>query len=253
MLFTKAVRMPFQSPKKFLIGWLLSMIPIVNFVTYGYALKCANNTARRKFKLPEWNNFLDLFIKGFLYDIIVFIYFLPTVVISAFFFVSVLRRIFTLPIKAQGLSPEFVINSIKIVAWQFPIMFLTLLILFILTSYIVISAVIHYSRRFNFREAFHISSVLRFAFSKDYFISYIFIALYALLLIFIVELITRPLLFIPFISDISNGFIMFILLITQLSLFGSIYSDNIGEKKKRVKKQNKASKKTKSKRKKKKR
>jgi hypothetical protein len=66
--FAKAFTFPFEDDEwvtKLLIGGILGLIPIVNLVVLGYALRTLKNVADGVEKpLPSWDDFADYFVKG---------------------------------------------------------------------------------------------------------------------------------------------------------------------------------------------
>lgn len=71
--------------KKVLIGGLLSLIPIVGpFYALGYVIEAMKNVIdRRETPLPEvLENFGGKLVKGIMLSIVIFIYFLPFIIIS---------------------------------------------------------------------------------------------------------------------------------------------------------------------------
>lgn len=67
---------------KLLIGTVISLIPIVNFIAIGYAMDVTRNVNNeRETPLPEWNEFGSQFIRGLLAAIIQFIWSLPLLVL----------------------------------------------------------------------------------------------------------------------------------------------------------------------------
>lgn len=63
---------------KILIGGLLSLIPIVNLVVAGYAIKVIKNVVDGVERpLPNWDEFGDLFVKGFMTTLASLIWALP--------------------------------------------------------------------------------------------------------------------------------------------------------------------------------
>lgn len=62
--------------KKILIGGLLMLIPIINFITLGYYIKTLRRGIDGESALPEWDDWGDLFIKGLIVVIVVIIYML---------------------------------------------------------------------------------------------------------------------------------------------------------------------------------
>ncbi len=70
--------------EKVLIGGLLSLIPIVNFIAFGYALRTLKNVAEQKEPaLPEWDDWGQDWIRGLLASIVApVIYAIPLIVMA---------------------------------------------------------------------------------------------------------------------------------------------------------------------------
>lgn len=69
--------------KKVLIGGVLGIIPIVNFVVAGYAMRVLKNVAEGEERpLPEWDDWGGDWVKGALLMVGAFIYGLPAIVVS---------------------------------------------------------------------------------------------------------------------------------------------------------------------------
>ena len=81
MDFGKSFTFPFEDDEwvtKILIGGLLSLIPIVNLVVVGYAIKVIKNVADGVERpLPNWDEFGDLFVKGLMTTLASLIWTLP--------------------------------------------------------------------------------------------------------------------------------------------------------------------------------
>jgi hypothetical protein len=68
---------------KLLIGGILSLIPIVNFVAIGYGLKVLKNVAQGvEQPLPEWSDFGDYFIQGLVSFLGGLVWAIPAIVLS---------------------------------------------------------------------------------------------------------------------------------------------------------------------------
>ena len=71
--------------KKVLIGGVINLIPILNLATSGYFLELIKQVAwRQEVPLPEWSNLGNKWVKGLMFAIIAFIYFLPGLVLMMF-------------------------------------------------------------------------------------------------------------------------------------------------------------------------
>ncbi|HEX6291992.1 MAG TPA: DUF4013 domain-containing protein [Herpetosiphonaceae bacterium] len=68
---------------KVLIGTLISIIPILNFVAIGYTMDTTRNVYHgRDTPLPEWNDFGGQFIRGFLGTVLQFLWGLPLLLLA---------------------------------------------------------------------------------------------------------------------------------------------------------------------------
>ena len=77
-----ALKKPFTDLSKLLIGIAISLVPVVRWVAKGFILECSGlGKSKRLKKMPEWRNFWELFVKGFLSDLILLVYALPAMVI----------------------------------------------------------------------------------------------------------------------------------------------------------------------------
>ena len=76
---------------KILIGGILGLIPIVNFVIYGYQLEVIKNVSQdQDLPLPDWGDFGGKFIKGLMVVIASFIYSLPLILVGIVYFVMMM-------------------------------------------------------------------------------------------------------------------------------------------------------------------
>ncbi len=84
MDYGKSFTYPFEDREwvtKLLIGSLLSVIPFVNFATYGYALRIVKNVADgAEQPLPNWDDLGDYFVKGLVATLGTLVYFLPAII-----------------------------------------------------------------------------------------------------------------------------------------------------------------------------
>jgi len=86
MDFGRAFRFPFGDTNwvsKLLIGTLVSFVPILNFAAIGYVADVTRELAGgRETPLPEWNNFGNLFVRGFKMIVVQLLYALPLLVLA---------------------------------------------------------------------------------------------------------------------------------------------------------------------------
>jgi hypothetical protein len=86
MDFGKAVSFTFDDPdwiKKVVIGGVVTLVPILNFASYGYSIEVTRRVIDGNPQpLPEWDDFGGKFIKGLIYFVIGLVYSLPIVLIA---------------------------------------------------------------------------------------------------------------------------------------------------------------------------
>ncbi len=202
--YKEAFKRPFTNVLKLIIGIILSIIPIVNFIATGYHLECAKTAFTKKFRLPDWKNFGKLFLNGFLAVVISLIYLIPVIIILLIFGISIMKDWF------QGglTSPTQLIN---ILADFRGIIFVGFL-LFILAAYIIPMALVGFIEDGKFGDAFS-KSIFKKAFTGKYFVVWILMGLYTIILGLILG-------FIPFVGGSIAGFITSL---TSFTAIGEVY------------------------------
>lgn len=69
--------------QKLVIGGLVSIVPIVNFASWGWALRALKNiTEGQETPLPDWSDFGEYFVKGLMAFLATLIYSLPIIILS---------------------------------------------------------------------------------------------------------------------------------------------------------------------------
>jgi len=210
MEYKKAILRPFQDWNKFLIGFLLLVVPFLNLITgifvRGYGLDCAKESMKGKNKLPKFE--MNNFIKGLMSIIISIIYILP---------VAVVVLIFGGITGAQAIIYQDFTN-LMIGNMIFGIVLAGLLFLLIL--YILPMALMSYVEKWNFKDAFNLKKVFRKSFNLNYlevilvYVGYVILISFASLIFSII----------PYVgSSIGIGISGYIFIVTGNSLFGEIY------------------------------
>ena len=90
--FGRAFKAPFDDPdwvKKTLFGWLWGVLIVTSPAVTGAMLDYIKSVAHGNERLPEWDNFGDKWVRGFMVYVAAFIYFLPVWVLGAIFLVPV--------------------------------------------------------------------------------------------------------------------------------------------------------------------
>jgi len=140
-----------QNIPSLIIGGLLTIILgiIITSIIQGWFLRCMNSALKNKSKLPNWNNFMDLFKKGFILSIIYLIYIIALAI-------PLLLYVLTLAIP---LLFSEVVPTIAII--------LTIL-LFLLFLYTIPMIEVFYSKNYKFKEAFDLKRIFKKAFTWKY-------------------------------------------------------------------------------------
>ena len=83
--YVEALKRPFSDMKNLAIGSLLGIIPIVNFIVIGFTLLSTGLTEEKvgRDTLPEWKDYVNLFMKGLVSILIGIILFAITFLINS--------------------------------------------------------------------------------------------------------------------------------------------------------------------------
>jgi hypothetical protein len=194
--------------KKILIGGILLIIPIINFIIGGYYIKTLRGSIEGKPGLPEWDDWGDLFVKGLMVAIIGFIYSLIPLIVL---FVSI-GGVITAAIS----SGDFSAASISAIVGGS----LFSVVLMLIVCLVLPMALSIYAKEDSIGAAFRIGEILSRIKSVpgDYIIT--IIVLYALL--FIVNLVAA----IPIIGWVIIIFANFYIALVASKMFGEVYASS---------------------------
>ena len=199
--------------KKVVIGGILGMIPIVNFIVQGYYLKILKGSIENKSGMPEWEDWGNLFIKGLIVFIISIIYMLiPIIVIS----ISVGGAI----LAAVSGGTEAMIAAIGAAAGGLLIAFILMLISLLLLP----MALAIYAKEESFGSAFRFGEIINRIFSN--FGNYILVYLVIIVLGIIVGIITGILNIIPYLGMVIAIFANFYIVAVAANMFGEVYTNS---------------------------
>ena len=192
--------------KKMVIGGLLMLIPIVNFIALGYYIKTMRGGIDGKSGLPEWDDWGNLFVKGLLVIIVVFIYMLIPLAVM---FMSIGGAAIS-SIASGDVSPASIGTIIGGSLLSVFLMFIVWLLLPMALSI--------YAKEDSIGAAFGIGEILSRIKSVigEYIIA--IIVLYALMLI--VSFIAV----IPFIGWVVMIFAHFYVILVAANMFGKVYA-----------------------------
>ena len=229
--YNEAFKKPFTDFKKFIIGVLVSILPIVSWIALGYALESSGLSKHKKKTLPEWKNWGDLFITGLIAKVITLVYYLPAILIATLALFPVagsamgmladdgwtvqqfqtMQRDRDLQIQFETYMQTNAPNFAQLLLPATPWLFLVLLGV-IAAAYLAPMAILSYLKKKNFGSAFHCPTVFKKAGNPKY--------LLAWLAVLIVSIAAYTLLG----RIIFGGAIVyFAMTVIKYSLFGQVY------------------------------
>lgn len=191
-----AVKKPFTDIGKLIIGIIISFIPIVNWIAKGFIIECSGfGKTKKSDKMPKWDNWVDLFIKGFASFAITLIYAIPAILVllsvaglaafslaNTFVGTGISNELMSM--ATSGASQEAIGNLISenlylalptILALA-PMIILGLLLLLV-AVYLAPVAIVNYLKNKKFGKAFDFGYVFKMAFTSKYFVAWIVSAL----------------------------------------------------------------------------
>lgn len=205
-----AFKRPFTDVKKLVIGIVLQLIPIVNFLAFGYQLKCAKTAMEKKFELPEWGDWVNLFVKGLLAIIIAIIYMLPAIIV-----ILIMLGIPVLGLLSQGNIAGLTKNLGEIFTSMLGGIILGGLLLLVALYILPAAIMLFVKNNYSFGSAFKFGEIFGRIFKSDYFIVWIVTMFYSVILMLILSII-------PLLGGAISGFITEV---TSMTLFGELYSE----------------------------
>lgn len=160
MDYQLAIKRPFTDLKKLIIGILLSIIPIVNFLSIGYILESAKLTLSKKNNLPEWNNWGGLFWHGLLGLVISAIFMLPAIIVGvAGVGAGILKGLITSSVL-EGLET----GGPMIIAAG---------LLLLVSAYLLPAATLMFIQKWKFADAFKFGDMLKKVATSKYLVAWL--------------------------------------------------------------------------------
>ncbi len=206
-----AIKRPFTDLKKLVIGVILSIIPIVNFLAFGFELKCAKSAMGKKFELPEWKDWGGLFVKGLLAVVIGIVYMIPAGIVMFLVAATFISTMMAGSMAGQ-VDPGVMVAGLM---GGMGIGILVFLLLLLLTVYVLPSAMMSFVSKDSFGAAFSFGEVFKKAFTVKYLVVWIVAVIYSMIVGAILS-------WIPF---IGWGISSFLGGVTSMTLYGEVYSE----------------------------
>lgn len=167
--YVESIKRPFSDLGKLVLGIILSIIPIVNFIFIGWLLDVAKSAMRKDMKLPEFKDLGGLFVNGLLTFIIGFVYMLVVIIIGAI--AGVVGGAFSVAgLMSGGAFGIFgAIASLGAVG-------IVLVILEIVFGLMMIAAVLTYADTKDLGSAFNFGAIAKRAFKGQFILNWILTA-----------------------------------------------------------------------------
>jgi len=185
--YEEAIKKPFTDIAKLIIGIILSFIPIIWWFAKGFILESSGlGKIKPSKKMPEWDNWGYLFIKGLVSDIILVIYAIPAILIFV-----IAAGVFLGPLIQSAMTggEAAIASQVMSTLIQSAPLIIVSAILFLIALYLTPIAVLNYLKSKKFSEAFNFSKITKKAFTGDYFINWLIVGVISTIVTFILLII----------------------------------------------------------------
>ena len=227
-----AFRKPFTDLKILLIGIILSMIPIVNLIAHGFVYRSSGvGNVKSKENMPEWGDWLNLFVTGFLGFLTIVIYMIPALMVFAAGAGIAIGSIMGAAVIPPEFADQFATGAVSdevvkaLVSNNLPAFASALttaapvllfgVLLVALGLFIIPMAIMSYIKSGKFGDAFALKSIAKRCFTGEYFVVWLVAGI-------VMILVKKVLIFVPFVGLGAGTFIAGII---GYSLFGQIYQE----------------------------
>lgn len=192
--YVEALKRPFSDLTKLLIYIVISIIPIVNLISSGYLLDVAQTSMKRKKQLPDFKDYVRLFVEGVKVLIIEIIYAIPVII-----------ALLISGVIGFGFKSGTVLGVGMVIS----------IVLTLVIAYIATGAILRYADKRKLKEAFNFEKINKKIFTSKFFSGW-------LLAIVISVIIGVALSLIPMIGRILGAAIAGIF---YMSVMGEVYSE----------------------------
>ena len=200
--YVESVKRPFTDIGKLVLGIVISIIPIVNFMFSGYLLNVAKSAMKKDMDLPKWENWGTLFVEGLLAFVIGIIYMLPVVVILG-------GLLLVGGLSVPGLIAGGMLGMAGVMA-GLGIYLVVLVIVGLVLGFLSTVALLTYAETRDFSSAFAFRDIIKKAFTGTYIVGFVITMVIVGVIAFIIGLI-------PFIGQFLSTFIVGTIAYTALA------------------------------------
>lgn len=166
---------------KYLLGALISAIPILNFAWMGYLVDLIGNVADdAPFPLPDWSDLGDKFIKGLIIWLVGLVYALPAIILFGFpFAISLASSLTSNADYGQAIASALVGLG--------AILACLIMIYFLVFSFLFPAVMINFARHGTFSSCFQLRDIFQIV--SENFSNYVIAWLVAIVLGFVVGIV----------------------------------------------------------------
>ena len=200
--YVESVKRPFTDIGKLVLGIVISIIPIVNFMFSGYLLNVAKSAMKKDMDLPKWENWGTLFVEGLLAFVIGIIYMLPVVVILG-------GLLLVGGLSVPGLIAGGMLGMAGVMA-GLGMYIVVLVIVGLVLGFLSTVALLTYAETRDFSSAFAFRDIIKKAFTGTYIVGFIITMVIVGVIAFIIGLI-------PLIGQFLSTFIVGTIAYTALA------------------------------------
>jgi len=200
--YVESVKRPFTDLGKLILGIILSIIPIVNFIFSGYLLEVSKSAMKKDMELPEYKDYGKMFIEGILTAIIGFVYMLPVTIL---FVILVVTGTLAFGNLLTG-GTIGIIGAIAGLGVYLVILAIVGVIFWILAT----AAILRFAEDREFSVAFDFSAVAKKAFNGHYVMNWLLTMVIVCAISFLINLI-------PFVGQLLAIYIAGVINMTALA------------------------------------
>ncbi|MCX9081874.1 MAG: DUF4013 domain-containing protein [Candidatus Methanoperedens sp.] len=197
--------------QKVLIGGILNMIPIINFLSSGYNLKVMKEALENKPEMPQWDDWGNFFVRGLIAFIIGLVYMIIPIIVL---FVSLGSMAFGIISGDKSMALGAIGGAIGGI--------LISLVLLIIFGFLIPMALAMYIKEDNIGAAFRFGELLSRI--RSVFGEYLTVYIVLMVLLFVLGLFGA----VPILGFLIMIFGGFYIQVVGANMFGKIYAKSTG-------------------------
>lgn len=179
MGYMESIKRPFSDMTKLVIGIVIMLIPIVNFIGLGYFLQCAKLTFKKDESLPEWTGWANLFVTGIVAAVINLIWAIP-IMLAAWLTIGTVLNSAAGAMVTGGMMAF--VSAIMASIGTLIIGLVVTLVVGVIFGLLGSAAVLRYAEKGNFAAAFEFGAIKDVAFKGGFVAAWIVSVVYMIVM-----------------------------------------------------------------------